>query len=52
MTKNENEEPDRAAIHVGYPGVYFVYFEVQSEVQKIRTGVYGGTWAPISTPNV
>ena len=37
---------------VGYPGVYFAYFEVQSEVQKNRTGVYGATCAPRSPRNV
>ena len=36
----------------GYPGGYFGYFEVPSEVPKICTGIYGAIWAPISTPNV
>jgi hypothetical protein len=39
-------------IFVGYPGVHFACFEVQSEAQKNRTGVYGATRAPRSPRNV
>jgi hypothetical protein len=49
---NVHAKGEEAKLVSGYPGVYFAYFEVQSEVQKNRTGVYGAACAPRSPCNV